>query len=633
MTKLSGRVICILAGIGILSGCAESREATGVRCPAKSGIDLSYIVTSDGERINRGSESKEFARNFETNTCPLDFPVCSRDNTKSYYCMKTCKKKEMNCEGRCINSLTDHDFCGAELSPGSVFVGCRKGSYKQCGSDESCVNGKCVSSDGREVEEEPSVTERELECEDSEVKCEEGELYQCEEGEWEATKTCATNACASDVACADETTERCTTSKCEGNLFYQCEKGYVREPVTCEGYCDETEGCLECQTSVDKPMCVGNILKKCENNKWVERDCEVDGSICNSEYNRCMCKPGSVICQSSTRYECGNDGWMPVEDCGSKTCTPEGCVDGVVTPPDPGKDEPDPGKDDPDPGTESVCTAGVTKCVGTTVYVCSMDGKQWNIQEDCSATGGLCDGGKCVGGSTDTPSTPSTPSSECNSWEAKCEGNVLKTCPAGKWQVQEDCAATGKTCSGNQCVSSAAPCQSSCDANGILTVCDSNGVSYQAHCPAQNKVCDSKTFTCVDAKVSCVDTRKMKLTLGSTVFVYDCSNNESLIPSDYSLSRDVRDNIFCNPNFGCAPFVCSGGKKLLTSYDPEGENCAEDYASGYCTNDEDSCFECNPSTFKPTCKKDSDGWYVYTTCDDFGIWEDFCEKSTCSDCK
>jgi hypothetical protein len=87
-------------------------------------------------------------------------------------------------------------------------------------------------------------------------------------------------------------------------------------------------------------------------------------------------------------------------------------------------------------GSSTECQEGERRCRADVLEACS--GGAFAVQEDCAASGKTCQ--------APVGAQPACVAPACNEGELRCRGDVLEVCSGGAFVVQEDCAASGKTC-------------------------------------------------------------------------------------------------------------------------------------------------------------------------------------------
>lgn len=104
---------------------------------------------------------------------------------------------------------------------------------------------------------------------------------------------------------------------------------------------------------------------------------------------------------------------------------------------------------EPEPETEPqpICTPGEKHCQETVLLVCSDDGMQWDLLENCGQQGTTCQDGAClaVDGDSDAETL-------CTPDEKRCNGSRIEKCASdgSAWEVYTDCAP--RTCEEAMCV-------------------------------------------------------------------------------------------------------------------------------------------------------------------------------------
>lgn len=215
-------VLLTLAAL-MMSGCIlEDTPEYGDKCPPISGHTLSYIV---GDKIY-SNDGIHWNESYASQYCPKDYPSCAIDSSGQYYCMASCPDSQIGCDGKCINPMTDPDYCGATTND-SVKFACQ--NYLTCQANQTCTLGKCIDKT----------------CNNTETRCINGRMEECIDMQWHFIENCATGECQSDWSCA---ASHCTNndSRCTHNRYETCVNGSWITTLTCQpGFsCVKTLGCV-----------------------------------------------------------------------------------------------------------------------------------------------------------------------------------------------------------------------------------------------------------------------------------------------------------------------------------------------------------------------------------------------------
>ncbi len=126
-----------------LTGCTlEDASERGDQCPndPQSSEKLSYIVKTDGTICQNCSDHEE---SFTNGVCPAKYAGCYRDSNKELYCMAKCPSDQLACDGKCADP-NSNEHCGAkgDCNDADPNSGNYKGSV--CNKDQKCENGFCI---------------------------------------------------------------------------------------------------------------------------------------------------------------------------------------------------------------------------------------------------------------------------------------------------------------------------------------------------------------------------------------------------------------------------------------------------------------------------------------------------------
>ncbi|MCX4243605.1 protein kinase domain-containing protein [Paraliomyxa miuraensis] len=181
-------------------------------------------------------------------------------------CVLSCPASQIDCNGRCIDPGTDHQFCGAA-------PGCTHG--RACGSTEQCVGGTCTTT-----------------CAPDELVC----GGHCVDPRHHPTWCGVTGRCEEATACGAD--ELCDQGRCRP----RCPAGTLRCDATCvDPRSDEHCGRQACPSGSAPPVCRGG-------SHCVEGECVY------------ACPPGRLLCND----RCIDPDSDP-EHCGAEErCTTEG---------------------------------------------------------------------------------------------------------------------------------------------------------------------------------------------------------------------------------------------------------------------------------------------------------------------
>lgn len=347
----------------------------------------------------------------------------------------------------------------------------------------------------------------------------------------------APDAAGSDAA-ADQTGDSGPDAACLPGTV-TCENGSTVKACNSEGQftslpCGAAQLCLlgKCKVKLcvaNAVTCAGDKIVKCDATGTGSSDvddCAAQQKVCeNGACAAKVCDPGTKHCNGNVAQICspGGSAWLNVADCTAQNalCKPQGCV------PIPCQDggvgcEGDSVvqclgidwktiKDCKADGQvcaggkcqKTVCTAGDYDCVGGKYTICEPDGLSWSLPLFCP--GGL----QCAPGIGCLP-----PPAICQAEDTGCKGSQPVACdiamnisPTG-----DDCAKTGKACSGGACKPKlCAPGQLGCTDNHAVACSDAGtdwldiedcGKKVCSKGVCQPKVCGQGQTACAGAKLA-----------------------------------------------------------------------------------------------------------------------------------
>lgn len=260
-------------------------------------------------------------------------------------------------------------------------------------------------------------------------------------------------------------------------------------------------------------------------------------------------------------------------------------------------------------GACAACTVAQTtpSCSGNTRNYCTTANTQGT--EDCAATGKICSGGACV---------------ECTSLTApSCTtGEVRKYCSNNQF-VTEDCAASGKFCDAGLCVACTALMVSTCS-GAIRTYCESNSIKTED--------CSLNGGSCVaGACVECASTMTPTCSTVGEVRTY-CANNQLTTEDCAATGRSCAGGMCVACTAAMTP-TCSGS---IRTYCASNQIVTEDCAATGKSCASGACVECT-SSMTPTCSATGE---VRTYCsgnsltlEDCAVSGKLCSAGVCVQCR
>ncbi|MBQ8036823.1 MAG: hypothetical protein IJ268_07520, partial [Proteobacteria bacterium] len=188
--------------------------------------------------------------------------VCLNGN-----CMKACENKTINCNGDCIDPLTNAAFCGAKGACSDASPESEHFQGVKCASDEHCQNGICTC------------------IEKNQVKC----LVSAEQDAYEyacidpssSPEHCGCNEESPGLTCAE--LPNVSDGKCnKGTCEFTCKPGFA----DCDG--DPSNGC---EADLSSPQTCGTCKHACDPANVAE-----NGLICTEGKCTPICKDGFIAC-------------------------------------------------------------------------------------------------------------------------------------------------------------------------------------------------------------------------------------------------------------------------------------------------------------------------------------------------
>jgi alpha-tubulin suppressor-like RCC1 family protein len=239
--------------------------------------------------------------------------------------------------------------------------------------------------------------------------------------------------------------------------------------------CDPAKKCLSC--SPNQLFCDGQNLNLCnaDGMGWTGKAHCVPGTVCDGAQGKCVveqgCPSGVFSCVGATLQHCSHGRFTTIDTCDSAALC------------------------DQNAGRCQACTPNTSSCVNNNVLACDFNNGQATpyTPQYCAPT-------------TCTPNGNTANCNYCQQGKIVCyDGSTsYSNCTVNGLQ-QQPCPKDG---AGNQTVCSSAlqkcvtcvPGRASCDATGVLKVCNADGNGYTSkECGDQNK-CDAGRAQCIDAR-------------------------------------------------------------------------------------------------------------------------------------
>ena len=244
---------------------------------------------------------------------------------------------------------------------------------------------------------------------------------------------------------------------------------------------------------------------------------------------------------------------------------------------------------------ESICSAGESKCDGSTVLACP-DGSEWVVKQTCGVAQ-YCEGATCHDG--------------CEPSAVWCEGDFYKVCADDGKSVQyeEDCAEKGQHCFGGACIDTICAADSTfCVDNNTAAACAEDGMSFnEVDCPAEN-YCDDgscKLWVCEPGMATCFSNIAQMCNAAGSGFTSETNCNAS----GKKCVNGQCIELACPPGAAFCVDNDTVGACALDGLSFESVDCGAQQScdAGICTS-----WSCTPN--EPMC----DG-NVATTCDSLGL--------------
>lgn len=292
--------------------------------------------------------------------------------------------------------------------------------------------------------------------------------------------------------------------------------------AACSSGPTEDAPATSCEACPDR--CLADTCVGCVDSVQCEANYECVNNQCKPETDPCsLCSPAQV-CDVDKR-ECvaclGHGDCSAAEFCDAATgvpaCLPDVCKSGsskcvgttIAVCSAPGNDYLPPTpcaegercvEDASQAWCETIsCTPGQAECLGSRVVACDADGSSRQLIEDCAATGGVC---------VDASPSPACQPRACAAGERRCDGASLQECDSlgTGWEEIQACAfacdPVALECTSQICE----PYQTVCQ-GGAARTCNSGGTGYSSvqQC-ASDQICQGgacATVTCIPNEYSC----------------------------------------------------------------------------------------------------------------------------------
>ena len=473
--------------------------------------------------------------------CPLDYPVCAKDEDNVAFCHQECPGSQIFCKEGCVDASQNKNYCGAKGFCTDVYVGSENYRGLVCPKAQVCSEGACICPDESQVLCGSSCITPESDL----IYC--GARGLCKDAD-PASKDYMGDTCPQVQKCLSG------ECKCPNNDDILCDDDCIN-PLENNKYCGATGLCTD--DSVTSPNYKGDRCLngyKCDNGKC-RIDCQINfhedgGSCAMDDIDNCggvgiQCESYEVCSLGECAANCGGSevkcNYNDKEVCVTPSLNPlfcganSECEDYTVC-------------DDTQDCVDSKCVCkpgyhlftmdGIEECELNDDNNCGSHGNICQLRENVTQVActeeGLCEAVACVTGyhvyegdcevnsnnhcgkhgAQCVPGVPRNSASVfCNIDAGVCEA---VSCEEGyhvyQGQCEPDdinnCGANGRVCSKDNVTGST---EVSCVAGQCLaTACDANHRLY-------NGVCLENT--CSEGSTKCVDA-------GTTGKIYRCENDE-----------------------------------------------------------------------------------------------------------
>lgn len=299
-----------------LSACGQDETLSfGQECPEMQKIilDANRVCTIGDNEDGLEALCKAYLPYFEVEQCPSRFPRCLEGS-----CQSSCGPMMVDCNGVCVNPLTDNSYCGAtgdceDANAGQTCLDgtvCKQGLCQDtCPSSQVYCNGRCI-----DPESDKDYCGAQKDC-TGYTSCLDGEVcYQSKCGQ-----NCSGGQIFCDGRCVDPQTERAfcgASSDCIGvhagvscSDRQVCDKGQCRTGCS-DGFVICGGVCIDHQT--DLTYCGADA--RCTGYSSCEGD-----QVCEDGKCEDICKvEGEMLCDGKCIDPTSNDNYCGAkEDCKS----------------------------------------------------------------------------------------------------------------------------------------------------------------------------------------------------------------------------------------------------------------------------------------------------------------------------
>ncbi|MBQ4361043.1 MAG: hypothetical protein II767_12395 [Proteobacteria bacterium] len=428
-----------------------------------------------------------------------------------------------------VGQVCDGGYCKADTV--ECIAGCQTGAKKcnaegngvlKCEQNQWVVDQTCLSSEYCDAQK--SACAKIPECQENASTCDAtGKNVEiCKNGAWESRPCAEGRECLNGQCISAMVANKCTAGAydCNDNTLRKCVGDTWQVVKTCADatpMCDASKAdCVNtCQEGAQKCSSSRKSLMTCHDNEWIATECKAN-QVCVtrngvSAIEEVVCADG-ITCTNNTLRQCENNAYVYEHAClSSETCnaTKKGCE------------------------AKPECSKGEYKCVGSTLYSCSVASK-WQSEKTC-VNPEVCDESskKCV----DT--------SDCKTGEYFCDGQVLKKCSGGHWANEKTCE-SAYSCNATQktCVLKPVCSDGEYSCNGkTLRVCSGGQWKDSKTCSA-SQTCSTDLKKCIDCNENAIQCNGLAL----QKCVSGAWKTQKTCTSGQTCSADLEKCIECSGN-------------------------------------------------------------------------------------
>ena len=503
---------------------------------------ISFIGTSSDDKYSKG---------IEAGICPADYPVCVYRGNE--WGCEDCPTGMIKCHDICINPLSDHDYCGADLN--CDF-------YTVCQENEICIKGSCVVND----------------CPEGKDKC---DVDMCVDTHGDNPEHCG--GCNFNCRINDNESTR-SVGCSNGTCLRECRDGYKNCSITADSLiCISEENLKSDRSNCGDCYIACNPNEVCINGHCETNTCaDPDMTLCAGAGEQRECRN----IKGSDESNCGACGYKCSEH-PSATAVSNLCVEGVCL---------------------YGCKEGYTNCSASPYIesiICVSDEMMLSDGHNCGRCGHVCEKGfACINGDC--------VKNTCINGETLCDENGSNVCRNVKGNDAANCGACGFKCSehpqshaqSNKCKNGL--CQFECELGYFNVGTDAipdciDPLTNPKHCGQINLFTADTLQDC--GENACVNGVCRSTTCSDPDEIFCQYNQNGHITTEcVNLNTDIRNCGYCgyecpenNGNSattlkgcvnGVCEYKCAGGMYSCPNAGSSQLNCAD------INNDSDNCGAC-----------------------------------------